>query len=44
MAEFAIHMVLALINMSIKNPAKKAELQKDLLMLRDEISALYPGA
>lgn len=41
--EMVIAMALTIIKGVIKNPAKAAELKKELLMIRDDINTLYPG-
>jgi hypothetical protein len=42
--EMIIQFVLAVVHGAIKNPAKAAKLQTDLIEVRDAINSLYPGA
>jgi hypothetical protein len=42
--EMVIHVVLAIVRGSIKNPVRAAALQTLLIEVRDAINSLYPGA
>lgn len=41
--EFVITFVIGLVKQLIKNPGKAQSLKALLLVVRDDISALYPG-